>query len=376
MKGALEGVLVVDLSQNLPGPYCSRLLADQGARVIKVEPKGKGDFARLLPGFYKALNGGKESLSLDLKDPSDREVLYQLAQKADVVIESFRPGVVKRLEIDYERLKRGNPRLVYCSISGYGQEGAIASVPAHDINLQANAGLIGFSGRRYKNSDEECPIPIADMVTSLYAHSAIVSQLLARGKRRKGAYIDMSMNDGLEHMVSVWEHTTPRTEMVMKLLGKRGVPKSLLSPMRRPIGRIVRRGLLPAMPHYGVFECRDGQSLCLGIVDENHFWKKLCEELGGPMLRFSHMKPPQRVAMGLVIKPLLARALKAKTAEQWYRRLAEELALPVSLVRDSGDLERVKIPAQSPLGQGDKLAEPRALGADNGALISEFCSES
>ena len=121
-KNVLDGLLVIDLSQNLPGPYCTRLLADQGAKVVKVESPNKPDFGRMMPTFFEQLNGGKDSLALDLKAPEDRKALRDLAKDADIFIESFRPGVVKRLGVDYASLRAINPRLIYCSISAYGQD--------------------------------------------------------------------------------------------------------------------------------------------------------------------------------------------------------------------------------------------------------------
>lgn len=380
-QGVLDGLLVIDLSQNLPGPYCTRLLADQGARVVKVESPGKPDFGRMMPNFFKQLNGGKQSLALDLKTKQGREAVLSLAKDADIFIESFRPGVVKRLGVDYETLKKINPKLVYCSISGYGQSSSMSDVVAHDINLQAMSGLIGFTGRRQRESVEECPIPIADMVTSVYAHSAIVSALLERTQSQQGAFIDMPMADGLAHMVQVWQQTTPSVEMLQKQLKKTTIPKALLkyNPFKKSLDKFVSRGVLPALPHYGVFKCKGGGNICLGVVDEAHFWRTLCQELGGGLNKFARLNPVQRSLLAQPIRMLLARALKRKTAQQWYSRLGQELKLPVSLVADSstaattGYLKQLSDGSfiRSPLARKAPDYTVAALGADNESILSQ-----
>lgn len=378
-KGALDGLLVIDLSQNLPGPYCTRLLLDQGARVIKVESPTKPDFGRMMPRFFQQLHGGKESLALDLKSDAGREAIVDLAKQADIFIESFRPGVVKRLGLDYATLKTINPKLIYCSISGYGQDSSMSDVVAHDINLQAMSGLIGFEGRRDRSSVEECPIPIADMVTSVYAHSAIVSALLERVSSKKGQFIDMPMADGLAHMVQIWQQTTPSKEVLEKELKQTPLPKSLLQfkPLQTALEKFATRGILPALPHYGVFKCKGGDSLCLGIVDEAHFWRPLCEELGGGLPRFAGLNPMQRAMLSQPIRILLIAALKRRTAEQWYAKLGQEMRLPVSLVARSS--EAAKTGYLKALCDGSFIRSPLArhaldytlakLGEDNERLL-------
>lgn len=338
VKGVLDGITVIDLSQNLPGPYCTRLLADQGARVIKIESPSKPDFGRMMPRFFQQLNGGKESLALDLKSEAGQQAIHRLATSADIFIESFRPGVVARLGVDYASLSKLNPKLIYCSISGYGQSSELSDVVAHDINLQAMSGLIGFEGRRERGSVEECPIPIADMVTSVYAHSAIVSALLERKTTKRGQFIDMPMADGLAHMVQVWQQTTPNADMLEKQLKQTPLPTSLIkyNPFKGSLEKFASRGILPALPHYGVFKCKGGGHLCVGIVDEAHFWRELCAELGGGLGNFAALNPIQRSLLSQPIRILLAAAFKRKTAEQWYTRLGQELKLPVSLVASSG----------------------------------------
>ena len=138
----LEGIRILESAHQYPGPYCSLLLADLGAEVIKVERPGVGDLARQLPDFFQSINGNKKSLALDLKSPVARKILYRLVEVSDVFMEGFRPGVASRMGIDYPTLRKINPRLIYCSISGYGQEGPYRDLPGHDLNYQAMTGML------------------------------------------------------------------------------------------------------------------------------------------------------------------------------------------------------------------------------------------
>jgi len=155
VTGALAGITVVDLSRLLPGPYCSMVLADLGADVIKVEEPGRGDYLRDFPpkankegAMYLAINRNKKSMTLNLKTEQGREILFELVRKADVLLEGYRPGVMKKLGLGYSDLEEVNPRLVYCSISGYGQGGPLEHRAGHDINYLALAGILGFTGTR------------------------------------------------------------------------------------------------------------------------------------------------------------------------------------------------------------------------------------
>src|SRR4030042_3618727 len=145
MSDSLEGIRVLDLSQLYPGPYCTMILADLGAEVIKVEPVGIGDFSRLFPFFFDQINRNKKSIALNLKDPRAQEAFHRLAGGADVVVEGFRPGITSRLGVDYATLKAINPRLIYCSISGFGQDGPYLDRPGHDINYMSLGGTLGLT---------------------------------------------------------------------------------------------------------------------------------------------------------------------------------------------------------------------------------------
>lgn len=199
----LAGLRVVDLSWFLPGPYLTMALADHGAEVIKVEPPGEGDPGRRIGPpdgrtgvFFRNMNRGKKSLVLDLKRDADREALLRLCDTADVVVESFRPGVAARLGVGYEEVSHRNPGVVYVSISAFGQDGPYRSRPAHDLALEAVSGVLSLT-----LGDDDRPaipgIPIADIVSALQGLSGVLMALLRRVSTGRGDYLDIAMHDTL-----------------------------------------------------------------------------------------------------------------------------------------------------------------------------------
>jgi crotonobetainyl-CoA:carnitine CoA-transferase CaiB-like acyl-CoA transferase len=198
----LGGIRVIDLSSFLPGPYLTMAMADHGAEVIKVEAPG-GDHGRAigkLDGdstvFFRNVNRGKKSVVLDLKQDDDREALLTLCETADVFVESFRPGVVTRLGVDYEQVKARNPGIVYCSISAFGQHGPYVQRPAHDLAVEAMSGAIGIT-----LGNDDAPaipgIPAADILSGLQGLSAVLMALLRRTQTGLGDYIDIAMYDSM-----------------------------------------------------------------------------------------------------------------------------------------------------------------------------------
>ena len=260
---ALEGIRVLDLTRLAPGPFCTMLLGDMGADVIVVE-EAPGAGRRFDIGMsdraqaFNALGRNKRSIGLNLKDDSAREVFYRLAEKADVVLEGFRPGVVKRLAVDYEIVSARNPRIVYCSLSGYGQTGPYASLVGHDINYISLGGALGMTGW----PGERPAIPaniIADFAGGgLYAAFAILTAIIAREKTGRGQYIDMAMSDGVTSLLT------------------------FLASQYFSSGHALRPGqelLNGAAPSYNVYQAADGKWLSLGCL-EPWFWQELCEALG------------------------------------------------------------------------------------------------
>ena len=250
-KGSLTGIRVLDLSRMLPGPYCSMILADHGADVIAIERKETQNDGL----FFNSLYRNKRHMTLDLKSKEGVEIFYNLAKKADIIIEGFRPGVVERLGIDFEVMKGKNPNIIYCSISGYGQSGGRREHPGHDVNYISTAGVLGLIGEKKKPS--AIPgIQIADIAGgSMNAVIGILLALHARDRIGKGQYIDISMTDGVLGMLTLTNHFS---EMSGKL------PEA-------------SNGLLShRYACYNTYETKDGRYVCLGAV-ENKFWKKFCE---------------------------------------------------------------------------------------------------
>ena len=211
MKQALEGIKVLDFSRVLAGPYCTMMLADMGAEVIKIERPELGDDTRHFgpfqngeSGYFMYLNRNKKSVELNLKDPSDREILLDLVREADVIVENFRPGVMEKLELDYESLKKVNEGIIYCSISGFGQYGPLKERPAYDLIAQAIGGIASITG--YPDGPPtKTGASIGDMSAALYATIGIMTALFHRERTGVGQAIDIAMVDTiyalLEHNV-------------------------------------------------------------------------------------------------------------------------------------------------------------------------------
>jgi len=260
----LEGIRVVDLSLFLPGPYLTLMLADHGAEVIKVEPPGEGDPTRHLgladgPStvYFRNLNRGKKSVVVDLKNSQEREALLRICDTADVFVESFRPGVMDRLGVGYEAVRARNPRIVYCSISAFGQQGPLRDRPAHDLAVESLAGAISLNlGQDGKPSIPA--LPVADLLCALQGLSGILMALLRREKTGKGDYIDMAMYDAM-------------------LAGTANVLGPTLAENRQPVARHERT--TGGSAFYRLYETADGRWLALG-GQEMKFVKNLLGAIG------------------------------------------------------------------------------------------------
>jgi crotonobetainyl-CoA:carnitine CoA-transferase CaiB-like acyl-CoA transferase len=296
----LAGVRVVDFSMFVPGPFASSILADLGADVIKVEPP-RGDPGRgYVPVQFNTENRNKRSLALDLKHAGSRAVVEKLVARAQVVIEGFRPGVAKRLGIDYDSLQKHNAKLVYCSISGYGQSGPWRERPGHDVNYVAAAGGLAFPGGWLKQPARSS-LPVADMAGGGFAAIAILAAL----KEGKGAYLDLSLFEAAFFMCAMRHGLDPRVD-----------PRAHIFPVN------------------DVFECADGARLTLGILEE-HFWQsfvKLVPELADE--RFS--SDAKRRENGDELSRRLEKIFRQKTAAQWVK-LCEENDIPVDLCVTPGE---------------------------------------
>jgi crotonobetainyl-CoA:carnitine CoA-transferase CaiB-like acyl-CoA transferase len=258
----LEGLLVVALEQAVAGPYASCKLADAGARVIKVE-RAEGDFARnydkLVNGessYFVWLNRGKESVCLDLKKTEDIALLSNIVAKADILIQNFAPGAVARLGFGAEQLTQKYPSLIYCSISGYGEDGPYRDQKAYDMLIQGESGLISVNGT--PESVARVGISICDVTAGMTAYSAIVQALVARGRTGKGRIIEVS----LFHAISDWMN----------------VPYLQTRYGKAPPQRVGVRH--PTIAPYGAFCCSDGKDVLLSIQNERE-WAKLCTDVLG-----------------------------------------------------------------------------------------------
>lgn len=255
-NGALAGIRVLDLTRLLPGPYCTLMLGDLGAEIIKVEEKGRGDYTReMLRGIYYSVNRNKKSISLDMKKHEGRQIIWDLAKVCDVVIEGFRPGVVERLGVDYESIKKVNPEIIYCSISGYGQDGPYRLEPGHDLNYLAVAGAMSIPGQ-HGQPPMRSGLPVADLSSAMFATVSILAALMARTRTNKGQYIDVSMTDGVFSWASA-------------RLGDYMIDQEM--PSAEELDHILATNDL--------FETKDGRKIALGVLEEP-FWIGLCKSIG------------------------------------------------------------------------------------------------
>jgi crotonobetainyl-CoA:carnitine CoA-transferase CaiB-like acyl-CoA transferase len=294
MGGALQGITVIDLSRMLPGPYCSMILADHGARVIAIEDKRfEADDLYLSP-----VNRNKDHMTLNLKSKEGQSIFLKLIHNADVLMEGFRPGVTKRLGIDYETLKKVNPRIIYCSITGYGQDGPYRDVAGHDVNYLSLAGILDIIGE--KDRSPSIPgIQIADIVGGgMNAAIGILLAIVAREKTGEGQYIDISMTDGMVGLLSIPLHIFQRTNKV---------------PQRSDTFLSHRYAC------YNVYETADGRYISIGAV-ENRFWKNLCDVLHVPEYGPLQYDDNHREE----ILDFCRKAFKKKTLEEWVKELREK----------------------------------------------------
>lgn len=296
---ALDGVEVLDLTLLLPGPLCTQILLDLGANVTKIEPPAPGDYMSLWPplagsvsAMYLALNHGKQQLTLNLKDATDREKFLEMVAKADVVVEGFRPGVLDRLEVGYEQLRAVNPRVVLCSISGYGKDGPLSQRAGHDLNYQALAGVLSLSG-----GDAPSPpnpsLQVADTCGGSYAAAMLImAALFERTTTNVGQHIDVSMSEQLLPLMT--------TSFANASVENR-------DPQRD--GELLSGGA----PCYRTYRTADNQYFTVGAL-EPKFWHALAAAIELPELAETpHLVTEQSEA----ISQRLIEVFASKTANEW-----------------------------------------------------------
>ena len=369
----LEGVRVLDFTTAMAGPTASMLLADFGASVVKVEPpEGESSrhwgVARFGPrgdqtGLFAALNRNKASITVDLKSAAGQAAVHALAAQADVVIESFKPGVAARLGVGYEQLSEGRPELVYCSISGFGQSGPLRENPGYDQLLQAYAGHMSVTGEAGRPSVRIGPSAI-DLVTGAHAAYGIVLALRERDRSGLGQHLETSLYDSSLHLIT---HFIADYTGSGRLPGKLGGDFAFLAP-------------------YGMFQGSD-REFYMGVGTDTMF-AKLCEAMGAPALasdpRFAGngARLEHRAELGELLAPLFA----AREAAHWVET-CRALGIPASLVSDLSEVVEQEqalaremvvqtgIPGVRSAGIPVKLARtpgsirrpPPSLGADDGA---------
>jgi len=316
---ALEDIKILDLAHLPPGALCTMILGDLGADVIKIEApagaggRGAGVNASLSgeekdkQAAFDALNRNKRSIGLNLRSEKGRQIFYRLAETTDVIVEGFRPGVVKRLGVDYEEIKTINPRVIYCSLSGYGQDGPYSSLPGHDVNYISIAGALGLLG----TSDGPPIVPLnllADFAgASLHGVIGILSALVARYKTGVGQYVDIAYTDGVMSLL---------TWFISNYFSS---------------GAMFKKGetwLHGAYPYYGVYEAKDGKYVSLGCV-EPWFWENLCRALGKEEYIPYHVSPEHFLhkpegEKWEEISSSLKQVFLTKTRDEWFEFLTQK----------------------------------------------------
>jgi alpha-methylacyl-CoA racemase len=303
----LDGIRILDLSRLLPGAYASQMLADFGADVVKIEEPGSGDYGRFMPPYgaggmslyFLAINRNKRSMTLNLKSEAGRAIFRRLVKQVDVVLESFRPGVLERLSLGYTQLKEINPRLVYCAISGYGQNGPYRLRAGHDLNYAGYAGLLDYN-RGPHGEPAMPPTQLGDLSGgSLMAVIGIMAALLGREQTGEGRLIDVSMTEG-----------------VMALLPLAATAFLNTGTAPRPGASALDGGL----PCYNMYETRDGKHITLAAL-EYKFWHTFCTHIGHLELLPFHQ--PAGPAESTQAMEMLRAIFKTKTRDEWLVELVE-----------------------------------------------------
>jgi len=305
----LEGIRVLDLTRLIPGAFCTCILGDAGAEVIKVEEPEIGDYERQIPPFvnnvasrFLILNRNKKSVALDLKKEEGYQLFLKMAASSDVVIESFRPGAMAKLGLDHESLLKINPRLIYCSISSFGHDGPYRDVISHDLNILGMTGLLQITGS--KGGDPVIPgIQIADSVAGTNAALAILLSLMDRERTDQGRFIDISMYDGI---VS-WLFDAARYAFTGNEVPKGGT------------GR-----LWGGFPNYNIYKTKDGRYMTVGSL-ETKFKKLLLKKLGREDLvgAASQTTSTQVQASDAELEAFLNETFLKKTRDEWVAELDE-----------------------------------------------------
>jgi crotonobetainyl-CoA:carnitine CoA-transferase CaiB-like acyl-CoA transferase len=302
MARALDGIRIIDFSKALAGPYCTMLLADMGAEVIKVEMPGSGDDSRgwgppFIEGeaaYFLSVNRNKKSITLNLKDPKAKEIALKIIEKADIVLESNRPGVMTKLGLDYETVKKINPEIIYCSISGFGQTGPYSKRPGFDQVIQGYGGIMGLTGEK-GGGPLKVGIAVTDIATGMFAATGILTALFHRERTGQGQHVDASMLDGQVSWL---------TYQAGRYLASGNVPERIGSAH-------------PLIVPYQDFEASDG---FINIAAGNdNLWKKFCAvtDLSDIADDPKFATNPKRVENRDEVVAIVSKKIKTKTMQEW-----------------------------------------------------------
>jgi crotonobetainyl-CoA:carnitine CoA-transferase CaiB-like acyl-CoA transferase len=375
--GPLAGVTVLDLTRVLSGPYCTMLLADMGARVIKIEQPGRGDDTRawgppFVEGestYFLSLNRNKESVTLDFKHPEGRALLDRLIRRSDVMVENFRPGTLARLGLDHASLAPAHPRLVYASISGFGQDGPRAAEAGYDAVIQAEGGLMSITGPA-DGAPHRLGVAVADFISGLFAAQGVLAALLARASTGRGQLVDVGMLDAVTALLTYQAGSWFATGEVPRRLGNRH----------------------PSIAPYDTFTAADGEFV-LAVGNDAQF-RAFCDVIGEPALARDprYAANAGRVQHYDTLQPLITDRLAHHPRAHWLARLtaagvpagsvrsvAEALGDPQLAARDmvvevthptAGAIRQLGVPVKLSDTPGSVRCAPPLLGQHTEAVLA------
>jgi len=373
--GPLGGIKVLDLTRVLAGPFLTQIMGDLGAEILKIETPGHGDetrtFAPFVHGhshYFIALNRQKKSLVIDLRNPEGADLLRGLVAKADVLVENFRPGVMQRLGLDYEKLAQINPRLIYCAVSGFGQSGPLRDKPSFDIVTQAMSGALSVNGEA-GGTPVKLGLPLGDMTGGIFGSIGVLSALHERNTTGRGRMVDIALHDGM-----------------LGMLGYLAQISFLTGHDPKPVGTAH-----PSIVPYGPFPTSDGSIIIACLMQG--LWGRLCNALGCP----EWIEDPRyatgaaRLANRAEVDAMVGRITGTRTSGEWIERLTEHdvphapvlgvgaaLGHPHSQAREmvvtaehpeAGTLRMVGRPIKFPGSPQPPLAPPPLLGQHTRDLL-------
>ena len=370
----LNNVKVLDLSRWLPGPFCTMLLGDLGADIIKIEQPGKGDPVReTFPGMYFSTHRNKKSVCVDLGNDAGKEIIYKLAKQSDVVVEGFRPGVIDRLKLGYEDLKKYNDKIIYASISGFGQSGPYRLRSGHDINYLSFAGALSVP-TRLDQEPERPGLPVVDLSSGMYAVIAILAAIINRSATGKGQYLDVSMSD----VILSWVASRFGDYM---LTGKETADDDWEH----------------IMACNDIYHTADGKIAIAAI--EQHFWEAFCKAVEREdiledkrFLTGSDRKKPEHIRL---LKEIITKELLKKTTSAWMD-IFDEYGVPGSPVNSAAEaladehfiqrdmikevfvpymkqnLKQISFPVKFSGAKSDEISPPPSVGEHTAAVLENL----